>query len=198
MRALTLILAVVMLPLALPAQQQTNQPNQAIQASESYAIGPLDLLRFRVVGEEETNTEVRVSNDGKVNLPYIGPVKIADMTVAEAREQVYALYNADFYVDPQIDMAVIGYRQRRVNVQGMVNNQGFVNFPPEEEMTLLGAISAAGGWRTDRLSDKGNVELTRTTPDGSTQTHKIDATSISPNDWLLKDGDYIYVNERRW
>jgi protein involved in polysaccharide export with SLBB domain len=61
---------------------------------------------------------------------------------------------------------------------------------------LLGAISAAGGWRNDRLADRHNVKLTRTMPDGTTTTFQIDATKINQNDWVLRDGDLVIVGER--
>lgn len=150
------------------------------------------------MGDDTTGTEVRVSSRGTVTLPYVGTVEVGGRSVSEAREYLYELYNADYYVNPQIDLAVVGYKQRRVNVQGFVNRQGFVIFPPEEEMTLLGAIALAGGWRNDRMGKPSSVRLTRTFPDGSTKEYTIDATNITQKDWPLQDGDYVFVPERRW
>lgn len=196
MKIAALLLAVVFAATPL-FSQPADAGSGAIQASENYTIVPLDLLRFRVVGEDDTMTEVRVANDGSVTLPFVGTVKISGLTVAQAREHLYKLYDADYYVDPQIDLTVIGYKQRRVNVQGMVNQQGIVVFPPEETLTLLGAISAAGGWRNDRMANPRDVELIRKMPDGTMKTYIIDATRISQEDWALQDGDFIKVPERR-
>jgi polysaccharide biosynthesis/export protein len=167
-----------------------------VKASENYVIGPLDVIQFRILGEVETQTEVRVANDGSVSLPYVGNVKIAGMTVADARAMLYGKYSADYYVNPQIDLAIIAYKQKRVNVQGMVNRQGFVIFPPEEKVTLLGAIAMAGGWSDNRLASK-TVKLVRTT-DGTTKTTEIDTTKTGPEDCPLQDGDLVIVPERTW
>ncbi len=197
--SLFLLLAVATSAIA----QQTGQsssaaPAGATQASETYQIVPLDVLTFKIVGEPDTETSIRVAADGRVTLPYVGTVEVAGLTVSEARQYLYDRYNADFFVNPQVYLAVTGYKQRRVNVQGMVNQQGFVIFPPEEEVTLLGAIALAGGWSNNRLADRGRVKLVRKLPNGETVEHEIDCTKISQTDWPLHDGDYIIVPERKW
>jgi polysaccharide export outer membrane protein len=164
---------------------------------DNYLVGPLDVLRFRIVGEEATATELRVAQDGSVNLPYIGNVVVSGMNVSQIREFLFELYNKDWYVNPQIDLAVIGYKERRVMVQGMVNNQSFVVFPPEEDLTLLGAISKAGGWSNNRLANKEKVLIKRVV-EGEVKEFTIDATKIGPLDWPLKDGDVVEVPERRF
>lgn len=176
------------------AQQSTEARGKA---SESYTIGPMDGLNFRIIGEIETATEVRVAADGTVNLPYVGTVKLAGKTVAEARSHLYELYDRDWYVNPQIDLLVISYSQRRVQVLGKVARQGPVIFPPEEEMTILTAIAYAGGWSPDGLARTTAVRLKRN-EDGVAREYTIDTTSIGTKDWKLKDGDIIEVPERRF
>jgi len=166
-----------------------------VKASENYIVSPLDVLHFRIIGEPETETEVRVASDGSVTLPYIGTVEIVGMSVAQARNVLYGKYKDGYYVDPQIDIVLVSYKQRRVNVTGMVNRPGFVIFPPEEKMTLLGAIALAGDWRSDRMASK-TVKLIRNDEDGKTKTYEIDTTKINPDDWQLQDGDMINVPER--
>jgi polysaccharide export outer membrane protein len=181
---------------AVRGQQQLLDPSTKVKASESYIIGPLDVIEFRILGEEETHMEVRVSNDGNVALPYIGNIKVAGMTVSDARAAIYKMYAQDYYVNPQIDLAIISYKQKRVNVQGMVNRQGFIVFPPEEKVTLLGAIAMAGGWSDNRLAAK-TVKVIRTNTTGTTTT-EVDTTKIGPEDYPLMDGDLVIVPERTW
>ncbi len=199
MRLTTLLLSILIIP-ALSGQNPEGQSDLAGsgQTSDNYVITPLDYLEFRILGEPETETFVRVSADGTVLLPYIGSVKIADRTVTDARDHLFETYNKDYYVNPQIDISVRAYKQRRVLVQGMVNNQGFVLIPPEEELTLLGAIAEAGGWSDNRLANRSSVVLTRVGKDGEIETHEIDATEIGPREWILKSGDIIEVPERRF
>jgi len=178
--------------------QNASEPGTNVKASENYLIGPLDVIHFRIIGEPETETEVRVANDGSVTLPYIGTICLKEKTVAQARAYLFSEYSKDFYVNPQVDIAIVAYKQRRVNVQGMVNKQGFVLFPPEEKMTLLGAIALAGGWGDNRLAQKSAVKLIRTDENGVVQTYVIDANTLSQEDWPLRDEDLIIVPERKW
>ncbi len=170
------------------------------QLSGSYMISPLDYLRVAlyVADELQFETEVRVSQSGKVTVPHLGSVDVAEQSIEEMREKLYEPYNADFYVEPHIDVVVLSYAERSVTVIGKVNRQGLVPFPSEEELTLLQAIALAGGWSADRLADKRNVTITRTEDSGERFTIEVDARNISTQDHPLKEGDLIRVPERLW
>jgi protein involved in polysaccharide export with SLBB domain len=63
---------------------------------------------------------------------------------------------------------------------------------------LLEAISLAGGF--NRLADKGKVTLTRTLPNGKSETFSIDTRKLISGDqsmtWDLQKDDVIFVPER--
>lgn len=166
------------------------------EASSSYIIRPLDYLRFRVIGETETQVEVRVSSEGNVSLPYVGNVGLANLTVSEARNLVYSLYDGDYYVNPQIDLTIIAYSARSVELLGHVGRQGSVPFPSERPLYLLEAIARAGGFQ--ELGDRRKVEINRINEAGESFVLTIDTTSISPRDHPLQDGDIINVPRRVW
>jgi len=201
MKYLTLMCALSALaaaPCSFAANEQTPLPSASSGiTSENYVISPLDVIRFRVLGEADTDTQVRISNDGTVSLPYIGLVKVSGMTLVQVREFLTLKYKDGYYVNPQVEFSIVSYKERRVNVQGMVNSQGFVVLPPEEKVSLMGAIAMAGGWSNSRLAAK-TVKLIRTLPDGTTKTFEIDTTKINPDDWPIEDGDMIIVPERTW
>ncbi|NDV61145.1 hypothetical protein G0Q06_01635 [Puniceicoccales bacterium CK1056] len=170
------------------------------QASLAYTISPLDYLKIAlyVADEVQFQTEVRVSQSGMITVPHLGLVKVADLTVEEMREKLYEPYNRDFYVEPHIDVVVLSYAERSVTVIGKVNRQGLVPFPSEEGLTLLEAIALAGGWSGDRLSDKRNVTITRTSDDGEKFVIKVDARNITTQEYPLQEGDLVNVPERLW
>lgn len=163
-----------------------------------YVIAPSDLLRFQVHQEEDLGREVRVSQGGNITLPLVGTVEIKGKTVGEAERHLTELYDRDFLVNPQINLSVLEYSQRRVSVLGYVNSPGFVVFPPEESMTLIDAISGAGGFQ--RNANTRNVILTRTGEDGRTQRYTVDANEIIQGNtsfnWQLQRDDVIYVPQR--
>jgi polysaccharide export outer membrane protein len=131
-------------------------------------------------------------------LPLIGTVDVRGKTVRQAEDQIRRLYDADYLVNPQVNLTVLEYAPRSVDVVGAVNTPGVVYFPKEEGMDLIGAISRAGSF--NRLANKKQVTLKRTLSDGRTETYRIDVDELMKGDtterWLLQPGDVITVPER--
>ncbi len=176
-------------------------PHGAGQISDkagNYRLNPSDLLRVEVFQEPDLFREVRLAQDGSILLPLIGKIYIGGKSIFDAERLITELYNRDYLVNPQINVTIVDYALRRVNVIGQVNNPGIVVFPPEEEMVLLEAISLAGGF--NRLADKRKVTLTRTLFDGKTETFTIDTGKLIAGDdamrWDLQKDDVIFIPER--
>ena len=164
----------------------------------NYRLSPSDLLRVEVFQEPDLFREVRIAQDGSILLPLIGKIYIGGKSIFDAERLITELYNRDYLVNPQINVTIVDYALRRVNVIGQVNNPGIVVFPPEEEMVLLEAISLAGGF--NRLADKRKVTLTRTLLNGKTETFTIDTGKLIAGDdamrWDLQKDDVIFIPER--
>jgi polysaccharide export outer membrane protein len=179
-----------------------GSPGESVggQVSGSYRISPLDYLRVAlyVADELQFETEVRVSQSGNITVPHLGTVAVGGQSIEEMREALYRPYNADFYVEPHIEVVVLSYAERSVTVIGKVNRQGVIPFPSEEGLTLLEAIAMAGGWSADRLADRRNVTITRTDDNGDKYLIEVDARDITTQDYPLKEGDLVRVPERLW
>jgi polysaccharide biosynthesis/export protein len=194
-RALLLcpISAVLALAIPTPAYAQGG-----VSSAETYVLRPQDGLVFRIVGEPETDTEARIAGDGTITLPFIGTVRVGGMTVQEARRHLAELYDRDFFVNPQIQLLVTFYAERRVQVLGEVNRPGFVVIPPEERMTLLQAIAGAGGFT--RIANQRDVQIKRTNAQGETETYRVNVADIlrgtGSQDVPVLKGDTIVISER--
>ncbi|GAB5560733.1 MAG: hypothetical protein SynsKO_23800 [Synoicihabitans sp.] len=142
--------------------------------------------------------EVRMSREAMVFLPLIGRVSLEGHTIRSAEEKLQLLYDRDYLVNPQINITVLEYARRTVNVLGSVASPGEIEFPREEGLTLLDAISRAGGFT--RLGDRRRVRLTRKLPDGTVENFLINADDMIEGDsteqWPLQTGDLIFVQER--
>lgn len=162
-----------------------------------YVLMPSDLLRVQIFQEDDLTREVRISQENTINLPLVGAIDVKGKTVRELREQIHDLYDRDYLVNPQVNIFVLEYAKRSVNVLGSVNTPGVVLFPQEQGMTLLDAISRVGGFT--RLADRKHVKLTRAV-DGKTTNYIINADDIiqgsSKDSWALSQDDVIFVPER--
>ena len=163
-----------------------------------YVLQPSDLIRVQIFQEEELNREVRISQEHTVNLPLIGSVDLSGRTARQAEEMIRRLYDRDFLVNPQVNLIVVEYAPRNVFVSGSVLTQGVVPFPREQGLTLIDAISRAGGF--SRLADKKHVTLKRTNAEGKPETFTINAEDLAKGDstetWPLQPNDVITVPER--
>lgn len=164
---------------------------------ENYRIQTSDELQIEVFREPELTKVVRVEGDGSISLPLIGTLKAADLTVAQLREAVRSAYERDYIVNPQVTVNVINFRLQSVQVLGQVNRSGNVQIPPDKELTLVDAISMSGGFT--RLAKRREVTVKRTFEDNSTEVYKVNVDRImtDPNveDFVLQDGDVVYVDE---
>lgn len=171
---------------------------KASAAPTDYILQQSDLLRVQVYQEPELMREIRVTQEYTISLPLIGTVEVRGKSVRQMEEIIRQLYDRDYLVNPQITITVLEYAQRTVQVLGQVNNSGAIPFPPEQRMSLLDAISRAGGFT--RLADRRKVQLTRTDENGRTETFIINADDLikgnSGDPWYLKKGDTVFVPER--
>lgn len=162
-----------------------------------YRLQPMDLLRMEIFQEPDLNKEVRVEADGTIVLPLIGKVVVGNMSLSDAQDYIQFLYNKDYLVNPQVNLLIIKYAERRVQVLGQVNRPGNVVIPPEESLTITQAISGAGGF--NRLANEREVQIRRTGSDGKPQVILINVKEVLQNpkakDIYLQDKDTVYVDE---
>jgi len=194
------LLAAVALLAAAAASGARPAPGDAESTSRlaAYVLRPMDLLKLQVFEEPDLDRELRVSQDSTITVPLIGVVDVKNKTVHEAEMLITELYARDYLVNPQINITIIEYAQRTVNVLGAVNAPGAVVMPPEKNFTLLDAIARAGGF--SRLANRGRVSLTRNLPGGQTENYVINADQLvagdAANRWPMQDGDVVFVPER--
>jgi polysaccharide biosynthesis/export protein len=167
-------------------------------APVDYLLQPGDVVRVQVFQEPQLDREVRVSQTGEIFLPLVGRIEVKDRTLSVIEQTVTDLYRRDYLVNPQINVTVMQYQTRTLNVIGAVNSPQAIPYPPEQTISLLDAISRAGGF--NRFADKKRVRLTRTGADGRPQNITINAdellTGDSSKQWMLLANDVIFVPER--
>ena len=168
------------------------------RAKTDYVLQPNDLMRIRVFQEEDLSQEVRLSQESTVTLLLIGIVDLKDKTIRQAEELIRNLYDRDFLFNPKLNLLVVEYAKRSVNVIGAVNTAGRIFFPQEQGLSLVDAITLAGG--QNRLADLKRVKLTRKNADGQLESMTVNVDEIMKSGagqaWPLQKDDVIFVPER--
>lgn len=162
---------------------------QEEQDSERYIIKPFDTLNLEVFGEPDLSTSSAVSVTGEATFPLLGTVKVSGKTIHEANETVHDLYAADYLINPQINLTVIGIAAERVTVMGAVNNPGEIVIPRDSPLDLVSALATSGGLQAN--ADKARITLKR---GQTTQTYNYDSLKrVGADQVILKQGDRIDV-----
>jgi polysaccharide biosynthesis/export protein len=198
-RSIRRIAALCLLPVLLGGAFAADaEPSSSTSHQAFYVLRPMDLVKVQVFQEPDLDRELRVSQDHTIVMPLVGVIDLRKKTVREAELMIAGLYDKDYLVNPQINITVVEYSPRTINVLGAVNNPGSVIIPPEHTFSLLDAIAKSGGF--SRLANRNKLSLTRTLPDGDTRNFSIDAdqlvTGDAANKWAVQDGDIIFVPER--
>ena len=166
-----------------------------------YVLQPQDVIKVQVFQEEDINKQgeaISLSQESMVSLPLIGTISLKGKSVRQAEDMIRSLYDKDFIVNPQVSVTVTKYAERTVNVVGSVTNQGRIQFPQERGLSIVDAISLAGG--QTRLADLKHVKLTRKNSSGDTEVTIVDVDAMMKTGGrdpvLLQPDDVIYVPER--
>ncbi len=179
--------AIALLLFAVPAFAQTSEAVFRTGDTIELRIGGVPAEEITVVTGTYT-----VDGEGFINLPHIGKVRAAGLSQAALQRGVEAAYKSgEIYTNPTITVTV-PTTLRFVNVSGDVRQPRRVEFT--SDLTVLGAISAAGGF-TD-YADQRKVRLMRA---GKVQIVDVKAVRNNPAlDIRLLPGDQIEVPQSFW
>ena len=86
---------------------------------EKYIVGPGDLLGIYLWGEIERNYPIRVSPEGYLIIPTVGSIMVADLSIADVREQLKNAINKS-YKGLDVSVILIEPRRFRLNISGVV------------------------------------------------------------------------------
>lgn len=137
--------------------------------SQTYRVGPGDLLKISVIELKEMDSDYRVDNRGNLNLPYIGVLSVQNATVIELQQKITEKLQDGFVNNPQVFIDILEYNFRPITVIGAVNKPGKLK-RVEQNVTLIDAISQSGGV-LENASDK--IFVIRKTEEGLNETLEI-------------------------
>lgn len=172
-------------------------PFVCLEAQESAdVIMPKDLISVQVFQESDLSSQIRVTKDGRINLPLIGSVKVAGMTSEKAAQQITGRLKDGYLVNPQVTVTVVTYAKKRFTVLGQVNQPGTYEVAANKKVSLLEVIGIAGGYTRIANQRKITVKYQKGGRDRIRQFDaKLMAESASEGSYLVKDGDIISVGE---
>ncbi len=169
-------------------------PALAWAQSMREVLGAGDTVRITAFRYPGLTTEARLSEDGTVNVPLIGEVKLLGMTPDEAAKQIAErLKKGNYLVNPQISVAVLQARSRLVSVLGLVAHPG--RYVLDGAAARLSDVIAMAGGLQPLASDTAKVQLRR---GGKMQVIDVNLSTVMQGgdpaaNLELHSGDSVFV-----
>lgn len=137
-----------------------------------------------------------VNNEGEVNFPILGKLKIGGLTQLEAEAKIYSLiYPHYLKEEPIVNVRFLNYK---VAVLGEVKNPGIYT-SSNGQMTLFDAIAYAGDLTI--YGKRNNILLIRENENGERKIFRIDLqdknTLLANETYYLQQNDKIYVEPNK-
>ena len=164
-------------------------PAQPVEVTSGLTAG--DVFEVRVFEQEHLGGTFQVQEDGTIVVPLLGPVNVNGKTKAEVATLLEQMFGDGYLRDPHVTVVMTERENLEVSVLGQVQRPG--TFPYVEKLTLVQAISEAGG--LNELAHARRVKLTRNGPSG-VGTYDVSVKAITEGrapDILLQPGDIIFV-----
>jgi protein involved in polysaccharide export with SLBB domain len=154
-----------------------------------YRIGPNDVIRVQVFGEDELSLERKVEGDGKIDYPLLGSLPVAGKTVQELQQYLTTRLASGYLRHPEVSISIV--RHRNFYVSGEVKTPG--GFPYEEGLTLQKAIAMSGG--LTEKSDKAEILVKRVNGQVAASLRLEPDALIMPDDLIVvAQAQKFYVN----
>jgi polysaccharide biosynthesis/export protein len=190
-------------PYIAPAQQ-TNNPPQTVAPSAvndtslrdgNYVLQRGDEIAIKAYEHGDLDETVRIRPDGKISVQLASDVPAAGMTPSELSQTLSDVY-AKFVKEPRISIIVRNFAAQRIYVGGEVLQPGVL--PMSGEITVLGAIMQAGGFRPTARKD--NILLLRDNGAGGKNVQFLNVKkllSTGGSDIKLQAFDVVYVPQSK-
>jgi polysaccharide export outer membrane protein len=183
-----------------------------ISPEEAYRISPDDKLKFTMYTEDGkriievmsgvseggqgttrigmgSDIEYIVRADGNVELPIIGAVNVAGLSIIECQEEL----SGRFSIKYKKPFVLVEVTNKRVIVFPGTGGDAKVIPLKNNNTTLMEAIALAGG-----ISDRGKAKEIKVIRklDGKRKVYKIDLSTLEGlkyADMIVQSGDYVYI-----
>ena len=146
------------------------------------------------LNSQATLQQYLVDNDGRINFPVLGELKLGGLTKSQAEQLIVRNLKPYIKENPIVTVRMSNYK---ISVLGEVAHPGTFTIS-NEKVNLLEALAMAGDMTVWGLRD--NVKLIREDANGKQEIHTLDLnkaeTILSPYYWLQQN-DVVYVTPNK-
>jgi protein involved in polysaccharide export with SLBB domain len=169
--------------------QSTYMPINEPNLSSSYVLDHGDVLEIQLIGQKDEKETYQIKRDGSINLPDIGPLTIAGLSLGDAILLIKSKIDST-YISTEAFISLDSVRDINVLVSGNAYNPGI--YTVSGNSNLLHVIGVAGG--IDEYGSYREINLIRDSKVIETlDMYDVLITGRYNSKTPLKSGDVIFV-----
>ncbi len=174
----------------------TFEPNLRLPTPENYRLSTDDELQIDISGVSETSYRLKISPQGVIRIPLVGPIAVNGLTIEQARRIITNKLASTIYTNirtgkTKVDINVGNIRSIRITIIGEATVPGTYTLP--SLASAYNALYACGGPNAN--GSFRNIELIRNGKTAATiDVYKYLSTGVRNNDINLRDEDVIKIN----
>lgn len=190
-----------------PVPRRTVQP--ATSASTAFAEidpGPSDLtiqqdslIQVKVEEDPALDGSYPVNEIGAIELGYVGPVVLLNMTESVAEGKVSEILESRFFQKAHVSVKIVRASYDRVKVEGGVGRPGVIKIGAGDRISLNDVLIRAGGLRSSAKGTSIRIVrggLTMAIPPKDSEDFSLVDDDGNPSipDVYLRNNDVVYVS----
>jgi len=168
---------------------------------DEHKLAAGDKVSFQILEDRDPAKSLTVTDSGELDVPYVGRVVAQHKTCKQLAQELKVQLEKEYYYRASVVIGLdsVSKVRGRLYIWGQVRNQGPIEIPAGENLTVGKAILRAGGFAD--FANKKKVKLVRTNPDGTNQTFQLNMVEIMEDgrtelDLGVQEGDSIIVPAR--
>lgn len=169
--------------------QSTFMPINEPNLSSSYILDFGDILDIQLIGQKDLEEQLQIKRDGSINLPDVGKIKLAGLSLNEASLLIKAKVREAF-VGTETFVSLFNVRDINVLVSGNAYKAGIYTISGNSNMlhalAVAGGINEYGSYREINLIRNKEVVATL-------DMYDVLITGEYDNNVQLNSGDVIFV-----
>tara|TARA_A100001011_G_C14224525_1_gene805981 strand:+ start:103 stop:1233 length:1131 start_codon:yes stop_codon:yes gene_type:complete len=158
-----------------------------------YSLGTSDVINLDLTDSDDIDNSYLIDTDGMIDLPFIGKIKISDLTLDQAENTLTKVIEK-YYKNPDLQVSIVEYNSSKVFIIGAVQNQLTINLD-QEPIKIIEAAIEANFNPTSQVKSFGTKGILRR----DNKVYKIDLQNTfkstdSKENFYLKKDDVVFID----
>ena len=166
----------------------TFAPSNNTPISASYKLGPGDKVKLNYYGTEQASTEAFISRDGTLELPMLGPINLAGLSIEDSKEIIRQKVEAEL-IGTSISFNITELRSITVYVLGEAYMPG--SYTLSALSSVLNALYLSGG--PNENGSLRNITIRRGSQTLNFDLYDLLVFGDINTGARLEDGDVIFI-----